>query len=85
MQATAKARYRKIVIGTLARPIVGKRRSLNWDARLSTEDTSKKAAPPVSPIASDKLSEARAIQRAREGDLSAFEYLYRTKQPSFFL
>src|SRR4029077_12941733 len=34
-------------------------------------------APSVSTIGSDKLSEVRAIQRAREGDPSAFEYLYR--------
>src|SRR5207248_4870980 len=65
-----------IVVGSLVRPTVGKRRSLNWDARLSPESISKKAAPPVSPIASDKLSEAAAIQRAGHGDAPAFEYLY---------
>ncbi len=77
MQVTANARCRKIVVGSLVRPTVGKRRSLNWDARLSTESISKKAAPPVSPIASDKLSQAEAIQRAGHGDAAAFEYLYR--------
>lgn len=77
MQATANARCRKIVVGSLARPTVEKRRSLNWDARPSMECISKKAAPPVSTIASDKLSEAEAIQRARNGDRSVFEYLYR--------
>src|SRR5260370_4327721 len=77
MQVTANARCRKLVIGSLARPIEGKRRSLNWDARSSTEGISKKAAPPVSSIGSDKLSEAEAIQRARDGDRSVFEYLYR--------
>jgi RNA polymerase sigma-70 factor (ECF subfamily) len=41
------------------------------------ECISKKAAPPVSTIGSDKLSEAEAIQRARNGDRSVFEYLYR--------
>jgi len=35
-----------------------------------------KKAPPVSPIASEKLSEAEAIRRARDGDREAFEYLY---------
>ncbi len=78
MQVTANARCRKLVVGSLARPIVEKRRSLNWDARSSTECILKKAAPPVSTIGSDKLSEARAIQRAREGDPAAFEYLYRS-------
>jgi RNA polymerase sigma-70 factor (ECF subfamily) len=41
------------------------------------ECISKKAAPPVSTIASDKLSEEEAIQRARNGDRSVFEYFYR--------
>jgi RNA polymerase sigma-70 factor, ECF subfamily len=77
MQVTANAWCRKIVVRSLARP-VEKRRSLNGDARCSTECISKKAAPPVSTIVSDKLSEARAIQRAREGDPAAFEYLYRS-------
>jgi RNA polymerase sigma-70 factor (ECF subfamily) len=67
-----------IVVGSLARPSVKKRRSLNWDARPSTECISEKAAPPVSTIASDKLSEAEAIQRARQGDRTALEYLYRS-------
>jgi RNA polymerase sigma-70 factor (ECF subfamily) len=77
MQATANARCIKIVVGSLARPTVERRRSLNWDARSTTECISKKAAPPASTIGSDKLSEARTIQRAREGDPAAFEYLYR--------
>jgi RNA polymerase sigma-70 factor (ECF subfamily) len=77
MQVTANAGCRKIVVGSLARSTVGKRRSQNWDARLSTQCISKKAAPPVSAIASDKLSEAEAILRARNGDRAMFEYLYR--------
>ena len=77
MQVTANARCRKLVVGSLARPTAEKRRSLNWDARSSTECISKKAAPPVSTIASDKLSEAEAIQRARAGDRTVFEFLYR--------
>jgi RNA polymerase sigma-70 factor, ECF subfamily len=76
MQVTANARCRKIVVRSLPRPTAEKRRSLNWNARSSTECISKKAAPPVSTIGSDKLSEARVIQRAREGDPAAFEYLY---------
>jgi len=78
MQVTANAGCRKIVVGSLARPTVGKRRSQNWDARLSTQCISKKTAPPVSAIASDKLNEAEAIERARNGDRAAFEYLYRS-------
>jgi RNA polymerase sigma-70 factor (ECF subfamily) len=77
MPVIANATFRKIVVASLARPTVEKRRSLNRDARPSTESISKKAAPPVSTIASDKLTEAEAIRRARNGDRSVFEYLYR--------
>jgi RNA polymerase sigma-70 factor (ECF subfamily) len=78
MPVSANTTFRKIVVAPLASPTVEKRRSLNRDARPSTECISKKAAPPVSPIASDKLSEAEAIQRARNGDREVFEYLYRS-------
>ena len=76
MPVTANTTFRKVVVAPLVRPFVEKRRSLNRDARPSTECISKKAAPPVSTIGSDKLSEAEAIQRAREGDRAVFEYLY---------
>jgi RNA polymerase sigma-70 factor, ECF subfamily len=65
------------VVGSLARPTVEKRRSLNWDTRSSKECISKKAAPPVFPCASDKLCEREVIQRAQDGDRAVFEYLYR--------
>jgi RNA polymerase sigma-70 factor (ECF subfamily) len=77
MPVTANARCGKIAVGSLARSTVDKRRSLNWRARPSTERISKKAAPPVVPIANDKLNEAEAIQRVGDGDAAAFEYLYR--------
>jgi RNA polymerase sigma-70 factor (ECF subfamily) len=77
MQVTANARCRKIVVGSLARPTVEKRRSLNWDTRSSKECISKKAAPPVFPCASAKLCEREVIQRAQDGDRAVFEYLYR--------
>jgi RNA polymerase sigma-70 factor (ECF subfamily) len=76
MPVTANTTFRKIVVASLARPTVEKRRSLNRDARSSTEGISKKAAPPVSPIGSDQLSEAEAIRRACNGDRAMFEYLY---------
>ena len=78
MHASANARCRKIVVESLARPTVEKRRSLNSDARSSKECISKRAAPQVSTIATDKVIEAEAIQRAREGDRTVFEYLYRS-------
>ena len=77
MQAAAKAGCGKIAVGSLARPSAEKRRSLNWGARPSTECITKKAAPFASPITSSELNEAEAIRRAREGDRSVFEYLYR--------
>jgi RNA polymerase sigma-70 factor (ECF subfamily) len=77
MQVTANARCGKSVVGSLARPIVEKRRSINRDARSSTEPISKKAAPAVPPIDNDRLNETEAIIRARNGDRSAFEFLYR--------
>jgi len=77
MPVTANTTFRKIVVASLARPTVEKRRSSNRDARPSRECISKKAAPAVSPIDNDKLSEAEAILRASNGDRSIFEYLYR--------
>jgi hypothetical protein len=82
MPVTANTTFRKVVVAPLARPFVEKRRCLNRDARPSTECISKKAAPPVSTIASDKLTEAEAILQARDGDQAAFEYLYRADAPT---
>jgi RNA polymerase sigma-70 factor (ECF subfamily) len=77
MPVTANAKYTKIAVGSVARSTVRKRRSLVWDTRPGTECTSKEAEPRVSSVTSDRLSEAEFIQRAREGDRTAFEYLYR--------
>ena len=77
MQVTANARCTGMVVPPLARPDVEKRRNLNSDACPRRECISHKAAPSVSPIASDKLNEAEAIERARDGDRTAFECLYR--------
>jgi RNA polymerase sigma-70 factor (ECF subfamily) len=85
MQATANARCRKLAVESLARPIVQKRRSLNWDARSRTERISKKAAPPVFSIASDKLTEAEIIRRAQDGDPAMFESLYRLHSRRVYL
>src|ERR1700730_8544537 len=77
MQVTANSRYRKLGMRSMARPTVEKQRSINPDARSSTEPITRKVAPAVSSFDSDKLSEAEAILRARNGDRSVFEYLYR--------
>jgi RNA polymerase sigma-70 factor, ECF subfamily len=77
MPATTNAGFTKIVVGSLTKPSVEKRRSLNSDARPSTKGIAKEAAPPFPPIASNKLSEAEAIRGAQAGDEAMFEYLYR--------
>jgi RNA polymerase sigma-70 factor (ECF subfamily) len=77
MRVIANARCRKLVVGSLTRPIVERRRSLNWDARSTTVRISAKVAPPTATFANDKMSEAEAIQRAPDGDMAAFECLYR--------
>jgi RNA polymerase sigma-70 factor, ECF subfamily len=84
MQVTANAGCGNSVVGSLARPIVEKRRSINRDARSITEPISEKAAPAVSPIDNDRLNETEAIIRARNGDRSAFEYLYRLHSPRVY-
>ena len=77
MQVTANAGDRTLAVVPLARPAVEKRRNLNRGAHSRTDCISKKAAPPVFPSSSGELSEAKAIQRARLGDRTAFECLYR--------
>jgi len=77
MQVTANAGGRNLVVGSPATRTAEKRRSLNWDAHSSTECIPKRAAPAVSPVASGGLSEAEAIRRARDGDRTVFECVYR--------
>ena len=77
MQLTANVGARKLVVGSPARSTAEKRRSPNSDVHSSTECIPKRAAPAVSPIASGGLSEAEAIRRARDGDRTVFELLYR--------
>lgn len=76
MGVTANARGRTIVGELLAGHVVGKRRSLDSDARPCTDCISRKPAPLIPPIASDKPSEAEAIQRAPSGDRPMFDCLY---------
>jgi RNA polymerase sigma-70 factor (ECF subfamily) len=76
MQVTASARGKRIVDEPLAGHAVEKRRSLDSDARPSTDCIPSKVAPRVSPIASDKPSEAEAIRGAQSGDRLMFDYLH---------
>jgi RNA polymerase sigma-70 factor (ECF subfamily) len=75
MQVTANPRGRTIVDKPLVRQAVEKRRGS--DECPATDCIPGKAAPPVSPITSDKPSEAEAIRRAQSGDPLMFEHLYR--------
>jgi RNA polymerase sigma-70 factor, ECF subfamily len=78
MQVTANARGRRVAGEPLAGHVFEERRSLDSDARPSTDRAPSKVAPAVSPIASDKPSEAEAIRRAQSGDPLMFEHLYRS-------
>ncbi len=78
MPVTANARATQLVIGSLAKPTMEKRRRLVWGARPGTESISKEAVPRLSSRDSDKENEAKIIQRATEGDPTAFECLYRS-------
>ena len=77
MPVIANAKCTKMVVRTLARPTVKERHRPISDRRSSAECISKRAAPPVPSVASDRLREAEVIQQAREGDRTAFEHLYR--------
>jgi len=77
MPVTANIRFRNVTVASLPRPTAEKRRIFRRDTHTSAECRVPKAAPPVSPDASDKLNEAEAIRRAQAGDPSVYEYLYR--------
>ena len=77
MPVLASTRFTKLVVDSLARSSVAKRRSPNRDARPSNKCIMRKAAPPASPFASERLNEAQAIERAQAGDPAVFEDLYR--------
>src|ERR1700746_2960981 len=76
MPVTANASFRDLAVASPPRPAPEKRRGFRRDIR-NTQCSLTKAKPPVSPNASDDLSEAEAIQRAQAGDPAVFEHLYR--------
>jgi RNA polymerase sigma-70 factor, ECF subfamily len=77
MPTTANSKCRNTVVESRARHTVEKRRSLKSNAHRRLKYISKKAAPTVSPVVSDQVSEAEAIQRAQNGDAVMFEHLYK--------
>ena len=78
MPVTANARCAKLAIRSLAISNVEKRRRTVWGTQAGAECISKEAVPQLSSRPSDKESEAEIIQRASEGDPTAFECLYRS-------
>src|ERR1700752_1348494 len=77
MPVRASTRFTKLVVDSLARSSVAKRRSPCGDARPSNECIMRKAAPSASPVACERLNEAQAIERIQAGDPAVFEDLYR--------
>src|ERR1700751_339832 len=77
MPVRASTRFTKLVVDSLARSSVAKRRTPNRVARPSNECIMRKAGPPASPFACERLNEAQAIERAQAGDPAVFEDLYR--------
>src|SRR5882762_676061 len=78
MPVTASAKCAEIVVGPLAKFTARRRPSLVWEARLGTKCKSNKIGLQVTCPASYRGSQAEIIQRACEGDQTAFEYLYRS-------
>jgi RNA polymerase sigma-70 factor, ECF subfamily len=83
MAITATARCTKLAVGTSVECTLGRRRSLVWGRR-HKGTVSKKTAAPACSVASERSTEAEVIQRAREGDSSAFERLYRSHSPRVY-
>ena len=81
MPVTANTTFRKFLVAPLLAPSVEKRRNRNQNMR-STERILK-ARPPVSSTATN-LNEAEAIERAKAGDPTVFEYLYRLHSPRVY-
>jgi RNA polymerase sigma-70 factor, ECF subfamily len=77
MPVHASTRFTKLVVDSLARSSVAKRRGPNRDARPSNQCIMRKAAPPASRFASERLNEAQVVELAQAGDPAMFDHLYR--------
>src|SRR5882724_10800777 len=78
MAVTAGAKCTEIVVGPLAKFIARKRPSLVWETWPGMECNPNKTVLQVTSPANDRESQAEIIQRATEGDPTAFECLYRS-------
>ena len=83
MAITATATCTKLEVGSSMKCTLGRRRSLVW-CTWPKGTVSKKSAAPACSVASERSTEEEVIQRAREGDRSAFECLYRSHSPRVY-
>ena len=81
MAITATASCTKLAVRSSAQLTLSRRRNLVWSMRPRTETISKKTTAQVSSVVSERSTEGEVIQRARDGDQNAFEYLYRLYSP----
>jgi RNA polymerase sigma-70 factor, ECF subfamily len=84
MPVTANASSNNIVVRSIARRTLEKRRSLVSDTRSSAESLSRKPAPLGFALRNERPSEAEIVRRVREGDQTVFEYLYRAHSKRVF-
>jgi RNA polymerase sigma-70 factor, ECF subfamily len=77
MPVTANATRNKIVVRSVARRTLEKRRSLASGTRSIADCIPREPVPPASLARKEKLSEMDIVQRVREGDRTVFEHLYR--------
>jgi len=84
MPVTANASCGDILVRSVARRTLEKRRSLASGTRLDSERISTKPAPPAPSMRTERPSEAEIVRRVREGDQTVFEYLYRAHSKRVF-
>jgi RNA polymerase sigma-70 factor, ECF subfamily len=78
MPVTADAKFTETVVRPLAKFTARKRLSLGRETWHARECNSNKATLQVTCPPGERESQAEIIHRAREGDQTAFEYLYRS-------
>ena len=76
MQSFAATKSNSLAVSCLAKPSAPLRRFLKRGSQPGHESTSKKTPAAANPARSEKLSEAKAIRLAQNGDAAAFECLY---------
>jgi RNA polymerase sigma-70 factor (ECF subfamily) len=83
MPVTANT-FSNIVVRSIARRTLEKRRSLASGTRSSAQCASRNPAPPASPTRNERPAEAEIVRRVRDGDQTVFEDLYRAHSKRVF-